>query len=305
MDLKRFKEPAFLAAALCCVLVLILITLRSQSTSSSPEARDVRPQFEQLHKSIKETESRLASLEATIAKLLQENNQQIDSLDNDAIDSIELFTKDDAEKRFAELGETPSAHAFAETLSIVDGWLSKPEDSDTLRLFKSSKVAKLRQLVKQDVESLHEQALKAETGAKSAELYARASQALALYPMDSINSVLDEARSLSARHSDVGIRIEVIRRQRYNAWAMDRIEETIKAINSIASSFRTADNPKTIDATVQHLGEVDPTLLEPVVAQLYNYAVEQAKSNINSEQQLELGRRIIDPAIKRKNFGDF
>jgi len=61
----------------------------------------------------------------------------------------------------------------------------------------------------------------------------------------------------------------------------------------------------TIDATVKQLGEVDPLLLEPVVAQLYNYAVEQAKSNVNSEQQLELGRRIIDPAIKRKGYGDF
>lgn len=305
MDLKRFQEPAFLAAALSCVLVLILITLRLQSTTTSLEVSDVRPQFEQLQQSIRETESRLASFEATIAKLLQNNEQPIDSLDNEATDPIELFNKDDAEKRFAELGESPSAYAFAETLSIVDGWLSKPEDSDALQQFKASKVAKLRQLVKQDVESLHEQALKAETGAKSTEIYARASQALALYPMDSTNSVLDEARHLSARHSDVGIRIEVIRRQRYNAWAMDRIEETIKAINSIASSFRTADNPRTIDATVQHLGEIDPTLLEPVVAQLYNYAVEQAKSNISSEQQLELGRRIIDPAIKRKNFGDF
>jgi len=304
VDWKRFQEPSFAAAALSCVLLLMLFAFWPK-TPSPAEVVDVRPQLEQLQSTIKATEGRLAGLETKLDKLQQTFDQSADVSSGDVGEALELHTKEDAVKLIGDLGKSPTAEKFAETLATIDGWVGKPEDEDSLQQFKASQVTVLRQIVKKEVELLHEQALKAETGTKSAELHAKASQILALYPMDSTKPVLDEARSLSSKHSEVGVRIDVIRRQRYNAWAMTRIEETIKAINLIATSFKTSDNPMTIDATVKQLGEVDPLLLEPVVAQLYNYAVEQAKSNVNSEQQLELGRRIIDPAIKRKGYGDF
>jgi hypothetical protein len=304
MEWKRFQEPTFIAAGTSCVLLLMLLAFQSQSPSPA-EVVDVRPQLEQLQLTIKASESRLAGLEAAFDKLRQAFDEPAESWGSDTNESFELHTKEDAAKLFSDLGESPAASSFAETLSIIDGWIGKPEDADALQQFKASQIAILRQLVKQEVDLLHEQALKSEAGAKSAELYAKVSQILALYPMDSTKPVLDEARSLSAKHAEVGVRIDAIRRQRYNAWAMTRIEETINAINSTASSFMTSDNPITIEATVKQLGEVDPLLLEPVVAQLYNYAVEQAKSNVDSQQQLELGRRMIDPAIIRKGYGDF
>jgi hypothetical protein len=288
MDINRFREPPFVAATASCFLALLLLVMLIL-----------------LQSNIKTIQGHLAGLEFKFDKLQQTFDQSSDIAGYEAGDVFEFHTKEDAVKLIRDLGESPTAEKFAETLATIDGWVGKPEDADSLQQFKASQVTILRQLVKKEVELLHEQALKAETGANSAELHAKVSQTLALYPMDSTKPVLDEARSLSSKHSEVGMRIDVIRRQRYNAWAMTRIEETIKAINSIATSFKTSDNPMTIDTTVKQLGEVDPLLLEPVVAQLYNYAVEQAKSNINSEQQLELGRRMIDPAIKRKGYGDF
>lgn len=309
MDWKRLSEPAFIAAALSCVLLLTLIGFRAGSTSpsepASGEAIDPRPQLQELKSAVKAATERLAGLETCISKLQQSIDPSADSPKPQDDASYPLHTKAEAEKLIADIGKTPTTEQLAERLAEIDGWVGTPEDLGELQKFKMQQILSLRQLVKKELADLHQKALKAETGTEASEFHAKASQILALYPIDSSKAVLEEAKALSSKHSDVGVRIEIIRRQRYNAWAITRIEETIKAINSIATSFKTSDNPKTIEATVKHLGEVDPILLEPVIAQLYNYAVEQAKGNVNSEQQLELGRRLIDPSIKRKGYGDF
>lgn len=307
MDWKRLKDPSFVAAAASCVVLIVLLFSRcgsSPSTTPVPaQPVDFRPQLSELHAAIDKTSTRLADLEKTLQKV---ETLLADSTEGDPADpGLELHTKTDADKLVLAIGETPSAKQLADCLGEIDGWIAAAEEQDALQSFKVQQVDKLRALVKKELADLHDKALMAQTGNEAGELHAQASQILGLYPIDTSQKVLDEARQISSRHAEVGVRIDVIRRQRYNAWAMTRIEETIKAINEIATSFKTSDNPKTIKATVDNLGAVDPLLLEPVVAQLYNYAVEQAKANVNSEQQLELGRRMIDPTIKRKGYGDF
>lgn len=278
-----------------------LDTVLAHSTKSD----SVSPRLEVLNESISIAIQRIESLEKQVVQL-QQSLQQSDELMNPGLNhGLEIRLKADAESLFADLGESPTAEQFAQTLATVDEWIVDPEESDSFQLFKRAQVAALRERVQTEVRWLHNEALNADDGTKAVDFHARASKILALYPMDSTPPVLDEARRLSSRHSEVGVRLDVLRRQRYNSWALTRIEETIKAINQIASSFSTSDNAKTIEATVIHLGEVDPVLLEPLISQLYNYAVELAKSNINSEQQLELGRRLVDPSLVRRAFGDF
>lgn len=326
MDFRRFSDPAFWAAALGCVLILFQFGTRQETSVKQPQGEldavlsrlgaleesikssgisDIRSSLRELQTATKAGESRLNALDTAFNKLQQAIEASTESqLPSDST-NLELHTRAEAEKLIADLGKTPTSEQLAECLSEIDGWIVTLEDVDGFQNFKVLQTSALRQLVKTELADLHQKALKAETGIKAAELNARASQILALFPMASSKSVLDEARLLSSKHSEVGSRIEVIRRQRYNAWAISRIEDAIKAINEIASSFKTSDNPKTIEATVKHLGEVDPLLLEPVISQLYNYAIEQAKTNVTSEQQLEIGKRLIDPAIHRKGYGDF
>lgn len=279
MDSKRLSEPSFIASALSCVLLFFLLATRTSGPSPSKDTSQPVTSPD-LQAAIKGLENQIGTLEVKLDALVQTLDQPSDAAGGTLEQGVELHTKQDAEKVIADLGNSPTAERLAEALATVDGWVADPGEADALQEFKASQVTALRKLVKNDVDHLHEQALKADTGKKAAELYTKASQILAIYPTDSSESVLDEARSLSSKHSEVGVRINVIRRQRYNAWAMTRIEEAIKAINSIASSIITSDNPKTIDATVKQLGEIDPLLLEPVVVQLYNYAIDQAKINV-------------------------
>ena len=46
-------------------------------------------------------------------------------------------------------------------------------------------------------------------------------------------------------------------------------------------------------------------LLEPLVSQLYGQALDMARQNITSDQQLELARRLLSTDIQRKTMGDF
>lgn len=314
MEWKRFSEPSFVASSLACVLLAVVLATKpsvAQPSSTAPpapmpsEAANLRPLLEELQLVVKNSNARLEDLQQKFEKLQGTANETTAGTTATHEDGFELHSKEDAEKLIAALGKAPTAEKFADAVAAVDEWVAAPEKADALHQFKAAQVAVLRQLVKKEVDLLHAQSLKADTGAKASELHAKASQVLALFPMESSKSVLEEARALSSRHAEAGSRIDVIRRQRYNAWAMTRVEETINDVNSLASSFSSADNPLIVDAAIKHLGEVDPLLLEPVVAQLYNYAVEQAKSNVTSAEQLDLGKRMIDPSIKRRSYGDF
>ncbi len=303
MGSRCMTTPGFVAACLSCLLssCVLLAGCRDHTASSGENKREL----EQLASILKESEARLARIEETLAKLQQASNDQNAANVDTINDSFEFHTEEEAAQLIQKLGESPNSKALADAIATIDGWLAKPEDVELLGQFKDRQIAELRRMVKSEVVSLHSQALKAENGSKCAELFAQSSQILALYPMDSTELVLEEARVLSAQHSEVGQRIEVIRRQRYNAWSMAQIEATIKAVNATASSLKSSDNPLVIDAVVSQLGQVDPVLLEPAVAQLYNFAIEKAKSSITSDQNLELARRLVDPAIKRKGYGDF
>ena len=304
MDLKQLKEPHFFLTALNSILLILFIIFWLVKSSPS-ENIDLSPQIKQLQSSIKATENHLITMGTKLDHFQQQETGLTDTPEGYLDDTLEFHTKADAEKLVKDFGKSPTAEKLSEALGTIDMWVAQPEEIEALQKFKVSQIALLRKLVKKEVEALHDQSLNAENGNTAIINHAKASQILSLYPMDSTKEVLDEARRLSSQNSEVSSRIAVIRRQRYNAWAMKRIEEIIKAINNLASSFSTSDNPKIIDATIEQLGPVDPNLLEPIVAQLYNFAVEQAKSNINSDQQLELGRRMIDPKIKRKGYGDF
>jgi hypothetical protein len=278
-------------------------TKLDQIVRLSKTAESLRPALDDLKSSLVGANQRIESLKDQVEKLQRLVQQPEEFLDPAAGPEVRSILE--AEKLFNDLGNSPTATQLAAALEAVNEWIFAPAALDAFQRLKANKLALLRKLVKTEVEALHQQALNSESGAKAVKSHAEASRILALYPIDSTRAVLDEARNLSSRHSEVRIRIDVIRRQRYNAWALDRITEAMKEINAIASSFTTSDNPKIIEATVRHLGEIAPLLLEPVVSQLYNYVVEQASTKVNSDQKLELGRRLIDPSIKRKAYGDF
>lgn len=89
-------------------------------------------------------------------------------------------------------------------------------------------------------------------------------------------------------------------------YVTDRIEGALNGYNENKSFLSPKqENPALIASLVKNLAEVDPSLIEPVVLELYSYVIEMTKSSISDADKIELAKRLTDPVVKRKSLGDF
>lgn len=221
-------------------------------------------------------------------------------------EAIAPLTLDDVRQVFAALGETPSADQIAGTLGMVDSRPIAEGAAATVRELQLEWIEKLRVHVRDEAARLHREAIAAKNGGDAAAKQAEAGRVIALYPLSEKPEVLEEAKRLSAAQMGLSARLETLRRQRYNRWAVDQIEAAVDFYNHNVSRFNPfADNVVLIDKLVQLLGPVDPAALEPVALDLYNYIIERTKGSLSELNKLQLAKRLSDPAIQRKTMGDF
>lgn len=217
----------------------------------------------------------------------------------------EIQSLDAAQARFDELGESPTAEVLADCLMEVDAWIVAGEVDKFVEL-KTRQAARLRQLVEKQVEQLQQQALDAPNGSQATHLYLRAGQTLALFPLDEASEVTQKAQELSEKQAELRVRLQVIRRQRYNQWAIEEIEKAIEGYHKNASTLSPLDeNALLVRSCVHHLRQIDPALLEPVVLELYSYVLDKTNTAIGEKDKIELARGLADPDVRRKSLGDF
>jgi hypothetical protein len=142
-------------------------------------------------------------------------------------ESAELRTLANASDAIAKLDDNAKAYNIAATLADMDVWSVGPDDEQSFLALKLTLAQRLRTKVRDEVQSLQQAALESGNGVEGAKAHAEAGQVLAMYPMTDDTVVLDEAKRLSVQQAEVAVRLEVIRRQRYNRWAAERIEQAI------------------------------------------------------------------------------
>lgn len=164
----------------------------------------------------------------------------------------------------------------------------------------------LRKRVLSEVEELHKKALLAKDGNQAAKHHAAAGQVIALFPLSDDKTVLDQARKLTTKQTNLATQIQVLRRQRYNLWAVGQIE---KAINGYYENSRTfspvGENAGLVKSCVEQLSMVDPALLEPSTLELYTYALNLTNQAIREGDKVTLAKGLANPKVKRKSLGDF
>jgi hypothetical protein len=250
--------------------------------------------------------TRMARLERQLDLLLERLPSVAEEVNPSEDDLPEKHTQADAEALVDKLGRSPSAQQLAATLTTIESWIVAPAEEQAFGEYKATLLPRLRAVVKKEVLACQKRALAAETGAAAAEKHAEGERLLLLYPMSDDNAVLDEVRQLSVKQAEIAARIMSIRRLRYNRWATDRIEGAINGYNENKSYLNPLkENPALVASLVKNLGEVDPSLIEPAVLDLYNYVIDETKGNISLKDKLELAKRLTDPAIARKTLGDF
>ena len=188
----------------------------------------------------------------------------------------------------------------------MDVWPVKSDQEKEMRQFKLELASQLRKQVKEEVVAVQKAALDADSGAKGARKHAEAGRILALYPMSEEKAVIEEAKQLAAQQADIAVRLEVLRRQRYNHWAAEQVGKAILNYNNTKSGipFRT-NTDKLVEDFVGNMAAVDPALLEPAVLELYNYAFDLTKAALSEQEKIDLAKKITDPTLKRKPLGDF
>jgi hypothetical protein len=239
-----------------------------------------------------------------LSKLRTEEDGLLDEAGTDS--HVRFPTLSEAEGLVQKLGVNPSAEQLAEAILTIDGWLIKPGEGEAFKKYKLDQQSRLRQLVKAEVWAHQDEAINAATSAEGMKQHAEAGRILAFYPMSDDPSVVGEAKLLAARQTEVVVRLEALRRQRYNRWATEQIEKAIDFFNANVSHFNPFnDNAVLIDSLVKNLGEADPVWLEPAVLELYNYVIDRTKGSITEQNKMELAKRLTDPSVRRKVLGDF
>ncbi|MBI5762867.1 MAG: hypothetical protein HZA51_04995 [Planctomycetes bacterium] len=218
----------------------------------------------------------------------------------------EVHSIKDVEALIKTASAKNNAVECATALATIDSWSFRPDDLKSVDELKRGLMTKLREKIVNEVHEKQRLALASATARGGFELHADAGQILSLYPMSDDLSVLAEAKQLSAEQAEVAVRLDSLRRLRYNSWAVERIRAAIDgyyANSSLASPKK--ENPKLMKSLVDNLGEVDPVLLEPVPMELYNYVIALTKDSIAEPDKIELAKMLVDPAKKRKGMGDF
>jgi hypothetical protein len=217
-------------------------------------------------------------------------------------------TRADAQRLIDELGGDPAPATMVRALDVLAGWTFSEDDEDVVAGYTLALVTRLRRTIHSRLASMTAGALLAATsnGRDAQDILADAADVLMLYPPSDEPAILKEQRGLSTNLADLASRLFVMRRQRYNSWATRQIRGAIDGYNAKSSYFSPLrENDELIDSLVAHLGAVDPVLLEPMVADIYAYALDLTKGSISESEKTSLAARLTDPSIVRKSLGDF
>jgi hypothetical protein len=262
-----------------------------------------RAQYAGIEQSLKDIRG---EVRIVVAKLRTEEDGLNDEPGTD--EAIRFAALADAQAMVRKLGNNPSAEGLAEALAAIDGWLVEPSEEVAFKQYKLDQQKRLRGLVRTEVSTHQTAALAVLEGAKAAKEHTEAGRILAMYPMpdDAKDAaVIEDAKRLAARQVELVNRLEALRRQRYNRWAIGRIEESLAYYNENVSKFNPLnDNSALIVPIANSLAEVDPVALEPAVLELYNYVIDRTKGSLSEKNKLELAKRLTDPSVPRKTLGD-
>lgn len=288
-------------AAVCAIAAIIWVGVSIRGLRGELEA------------SRKETQTQMATIAGNLGLVQGElamirNNPLVSgpmSPTDDGVAPEQFKTDADAVAAIVTLRKSPDAASWAGVIADIDGWLVKPEDQAAVQNRLTILIPRLRILIRDEVTALQKSALSVTPSAAGAKKLDEAGKILALYPMSDDQAVIEEAGRLADSQMDAATRLDALRRQRYNRWAVDEIALAIGYYNEDVSRWNlTNDNTALLPKIVAYLGQLDPMYLEPAVLELYNYIIDKMKGSLSEKNKLEFAKQLTDPGIARKRLGD-
>lgn len=221
-------------------------------------------------------------------------------------DSIQLHSFKDVNQHISSLHTPVRAKDMALAIAEIDSWMIEPESEESVKNLIDQKLDELRFKIVSEVKEESQKALDAPKSKEAREILNNISLLISLYPMSEKQEVIEQAQKLTDDQRKLVLKLESLKRLRYNQWAVSRVEQALNSYHKNSSLWRPKqENKALIDSLVKHLGEVDPNLLEPIVLNLYNYAVDITKESISEDDRIKLAKALTEPAIQRLSYEEF
>lgn len=195
------------------------------------------------------------------------------------------------------IGEKGTAQDTADVLIEMGGWLFPEEDTIGVEQIESQLTQRLRKMVKDETKTLQLAALRSDSYRAGHESLRKAESVLALYPLSDKADVLKEAEAISLMQRNIAGRLDLIRRQRYNSWAAKQVETALRDLRK--------DSDHGSSKAIAQLQPIDPSFLEPSVASIYSYAVEEMMKDLKQEKKALIAKDLTNPSVTRRTLGDF
>lgn len=213
--------------------------------------------------------------------------------------------------------KTSKAEVMAKTIAEVDAWLFFKDDEPEAQNLIRGAMTKLPIAIAADVQESLQSARKASEPKQRTAAIRRAESIVGLFPAPRDEAAQGQLDGLVASIKSTSVFLQDVQRLRYNQWALSRIQVSLRqfhetkgihGVKDLGKLFlNDQDRRNLIRICKDALGPINPSHLEPAVADLYShsYGLTRAMLKDNEELMLELAKSLTDPSLERKSPMDF
>ena len=247
----------------------------------------------------------LSKIEALVAATSKQTVRPTEAGDiGDPLPSVEFRKSADIIPHINRTVPGTGIEGLARTLAEMDEWQFRHEDEDVANRQLEGVADVLRDKIAARIGTLAKSAVEAANGKSAVEKMGQINSLFSLYPAPKSTEQQAKLEQTTSVILSASRRVEDIRRLRYNAWAIDRIEVALSDYNNKKRVVGTDEDALT-KSCIASLKVIDPAFLEPATLDLYNYVFGLTRNAVSDAFRVKLGKGLADASTKRKTPLDF
>ena len=193
---------------------------------------------------------------------------------------------------------------MAPVLAEVDQWIYASDEEEAAKRKLGKITDRFRELIEDAIERRLRGAVTSKNGTEATAALEEVNELLSIYPAPMTDGQRTRLREVTESILDSSRRVGEIRRLRYNTWATSQIEKALGSYHE-HTRWRDAKDDVFVRSCVDALKDIDPASLDPVVMDLYSYALNLTIAKIGESSRITLAKKLTDPSIERKSPSNF
>ena len=199
--------------------------------------------------------------------------------------------------------ECTNPAGYAKALAEIDEWNFNIEEQKSATELIKSLTDKLREMIVQEIVSGIEKAINSPSGNEALEQINKVKGVYLIYPKLNDDT---EQKQLSEKITSALMRIDELRRLRYNAWVADKVQQAVDGYYGNKKLLHNNDDDlQLIKIFKEDLGSVDTTYLDPAVMDIYQHVLTLFSEGLKEPNRVKLAKELNSIELHRKTPIDF